>query len=395
MSVSPRPTRRDFLQGKAAADALVEITSGAGADWGLPQAEPGSYLLKIARRAMACQFEFFFNAGQYAQANEAALAALDLVDRLEDQLSVFREHSEVSRLNRQAADEPVPVEPRLFALLEQAVTIHAATGGTYDVTAGPLSRVWGFMRRAGTIPDPQELDAARHCVGSQHLALDPNRRTLRFLQAGVEINLGSIGKGYALDRCAELLAELGVDDYLLHGGNSSVLARGARGGLAPDAGWPIGVRNPLRPSCRVGQLRVKDRALATSGSGTQFFVREGRRFGHILDPRSGWPAEGVLSVTVLAPTAAEADALSTAFYVMGHQAAGDYCQSHPEIACVMLCPGARGEHRAAHVRGRCAGLDRPGRPVIPWFSWGGSRLAKRWKTFSLPSLTYSRPRWRR
>ena len=351
MSATPRSTRREFLQGKAAADALVQsVGDGASLDE-LPHPAPESYLLQLSRRAMACKFEIFFNAGQYPRATEAAMAALDLVDRLEDRLSVYREHSEISRLNRRAAQEVVSVEAGLFALLEQAVRISNDTGGAYDITAAPLSNVWGFTRRAGSIPAPDALAAAAARVGTQYLELDGRSTSVRFLRTGLEINLGSIGKGYALDRCAELLLAEGINDFLLHGGNSSVLACGAHASLPPEHGWSVGVRNPLRPDHRLGHLQVKDRALATSGSGTQYFVHGGRRYGHILDPRSGWPAEGVLSASVLAPTAAEADALSTAFYVMGPDLAREYCSRHPQLAAIILCPGARQGGLEQHVIG--------------------------------------------
>jgi thiamine biosynthesis lipoprotein len=337
----PRSTRREFLQGKAAADALADAAAGLPpGDLPEPAAE-GFHLVKLSRRAMACQFEIYMNAGQYAGDTAAALAALDLVDQLEDQLSIYRDQSEIGRLNRGAFALPTPVEPRLFALLELAVQLHRETDGAYDVTAGPLSSVWGFTRRAGSIPAPTELLAARARVGSQFLTLDPAARTVRFLLPGMEINLGSIGKGYALDRSAEVLEAAGIDDFLLHGGNSSVLARGTPGGADKGRGWTVGVRNPLRPDRRAGLLRLHHRALATSGSGTQFFMHQGRRYGHILDPRSGWPAEQVLSVTVLAPTAARADALSTAMYVMGPDAARRYCEAHPDVAALMFCRGAR------------------------------------------------------
>lgn len=122
---------------------------------------------------------------------------------------------------------------------------------------------------------------------------------------------------------------------------TAVCWHGAHTALAPDQGWSVGVRNPLRPDRRLGALHLHDRSLATSGSGTQFFMHEGSRFGHILDPRSGWPAEDVLSVSVLAPTAAAADALSTAFYVLGPAVARDYCSQRPEVVALMLCPGDR------------------------------------------------------
>jgi thiamine biosynthesis lipoprotein len=346
MSATPRSSRREFLQGKAAADALVALVSDVEPGLDVADREPGVYLLKLARQAMACQFEFFFNAGQYPDAGEIGLAALDLVDQLEDQLSVFREHSEINRLNRHAADaqsagEPLAVEPRLFDLLVWACELSRATDGAYDITAGPLSRVWGFTRRRGAVPADDDLAAALARVGSRFLEFDAARCAVRFSRGGVEINLGSIGKGYALDRCAELLTAAGIHDFLLHGGSSSVLARGAHGARARQDGWLVGVRDPLRPRQRLGQLRVNDRALGTSGSAAQYFLHDERRYGHILDPRSGLPAESVLSTTVLAPTAAAADALATAFYVTGPAGAQAYCAAHPQVSAILLCSGAR------------------------------------------------------
>jgi thiamine biosynthesis lipoprotein len=182
--------------------------------------------------------------------------------------------------------------------------------------------------------------------------LDAGRGTVRFTAPGVELNLGCIGKGYALDRCGELMREAGVDDFLLHGGNSSVLARGSHA-ARPGDGWTVGVHNPLRPQRRLGEICLRGRCLATSGSGTQFFMHRGHRYGHILDPRTGWPAEGVLSVTVLAPTAAEADGLATAMYVMGLQRSLEFCRVHPEVGFIMLCPG----EKSGSLRLHRAGID--------------------------------------
>jgi len=352
MHAAPRSTRREFLSGQAAADALVQFDVGGGPSLSDPQAE--RYLVRLSRRAMACTFEVFLNAGQYPAANAAALAALDLVDRLEDQLSIYRESSEISQLNRTAAFTPVELEPRLFDLLELAAHLHSETSGSFDVTSGRLSQIWGFTRRRGEVPTAEALAEALACVGSQHLQLDRESGTIRFRQPGLEINLGSIGKGYALDRCAQLLDAAGVQDYLLHGGNSSVLARGAHAGRS-QPGWCVGVRNPLRPDRRLGHLILHDKALGTSGSGTQFFLHEGRRLGHILDPRTGWPAEGVLSVSVVAATAAEADALATAFYVMGPDRARSFCAGHPEVGFVMACPGALAGSLEVHTTGIAEG----------------------------------------
>ncbi len=378
MTHSQNSSRRQPLQGHAAADTVSRDPASAEGSASPASAAtlgpvPPTYLMRLGRRAMACEFEVLLNAGQYDTAAEAAVEALDLIDRLESQLTVYRDTSEVSRLNRTASHGPVEVEARLFALLQLAALIHQRSGGAHDITSGPLTKAWGFYRRAGRVPSDEELAAARSQVGCQRLNFDAERRTLQ-MPPGMEINLGSIGKGYALDRAAESLATAGVGDFLLHGGQSSVLARGSRGlspfpesrGLSPFSesaasietakkgtvplpartdGWTIGLRHPLRPGQRIGEIRLRDRALGTSGAGTQFFFHEGRRLGHILDPRTGRPAEGTLSATVLARTGAEADALSTAFYVLGPVAALAYCRQHSAahggLAAILLTPGPR------------------------------------------------------
>lgn len=356
-----KSNRREFLQGrsalKAAEGLLPQETQPATTR---SEAEPSpnapavdeSYLIQISRSAMACQFEVLLNAGQHAAATEAALAALDLVEKLEDQMTVYRPHSEVCRINAAAAELPIPVETHLFELLQLAIALHGDTQGAFDITAGPLSKAWGFYRRAGRIPPEQELHAALRCVGSQYLKLDPARRTIHFQREGMEINLGAIGKGYALDRCGELLKQTGIGNFLIHGGQSSILAAGSRlSAHAEKPGWHVALRHPLRPDQELADVWLQDRALGTSGSGQQFFYFEGRRFGHVIDPRSGLSVEGVLSATVLAPTAALADALSTAFFVMGHEQTFEFCREHPTIAAILVCPGPRIGQLELHVCG--------------------------------------------
>jgi thiamine biosynthesis lipoprotein len=345
MSKPSRTSRRDFLKGKSAVVAIDDLAQGIQEDGAqdLPLAPPAAdaRLLRFSHRAMACEFEVLLNAAQYPDGAERALEALDLIDVLEDQMTVFRPTSEVSRLNAVAAAMPVAVEPRLFALFELAERLYLDTQRAFDITAGPLTKVWGFYRRQGRLPDAAELQAALAHVGMRHVALDREQQTVRFDTLGVEINLGSIGKGYALDRCGEQLIAADINDFLLHGGNSSVLARGSMLG-SPRGGWDVGLPNPLRPQERLGEIHLCNRGLATSGSGTQFFVHEGRTYGHIIDPRTGQPAEGVLTATILAPTAAEADALSTAFYVLGPDAAAEFCRTHTGVGAILVCRQGRG-----------------------------------------------------
>jgi thiamine biosynthesis lipoprotein len=358
--MSRSTNRREFLQGKSALDAVADLAGPLSEEPPLDaQSSHDSYLTRVGRRAMACQFEVLLNAAQYAHGQAAALQALDLVDRLEQQMSVYRDDSEISELNAAAFDRPVTVEPRLFALLSLGIQLYHDTATAYDVTAGPLSRIWGFYQRAGRVPSDAELSEALARVGTDKLEVDLYAGTIQFRVPHMEINLGSIGKGYALDRAAEVLAGRGIQHHLLHGGQSSLLARGSRGHFPDEEaqsgeGWWIGLRNPLRPNQRMAEVRVVNRALATSGSAVQFFVHQGRRYGHILDPRSGWPAEGSLSTTVLAPTAAEADALSTACYVLGRDAALAFCRGRPEIGLIHI---SRGEQTATIDVATCGVAD--------------------------------------
>jgi thiamine biosynthesis lipoprotein len=328
--------RRDFLQprhlARSAGGVLAVLDGDAAA--ALPAVQEEVALLRLGRQAMATRFEILLPYGT-PHAVELGSAAFDLLDALEDQLTVFRATSEVSRINREALDGPVGVEERLFALLQLSARLTAQTGGAFDITAGALVKAWGFFRGPRRVPSEQELADVRARVGMQWVVLDPAARSVRFLRPGLEINLGSIGKGCALDRLAELLGgEAGLGAFLLHGGSSSVYARGSQG--TDGRGWPVGIAHPWARGRRLAQVWLCDRALGTSAATFRHLVHEGRRLGHILDPRTGWPAEGVASATVLAPTAAEADALATAFYILGVEQARAYCEAHPEVAAVLL-----------------------------------------------------------
>lgn len=364
MAELPKNTRREFLAGRAALDAAGALAvqaadavapqnrQGGGESCAVPPAPVEEFLVHYRRQAMACQFEWIVPAGRYEQEAEAAMAALDEVDALEAQLTVYRPTSELMAINRRAATEAVSVEPRLFALLQTALRLSAETDGAYDITSGPLSQAWGFYRRQGRMPAAAEIDEILDRVGSHHVSLDPGSLSIRFDRPGVELNLGSIGKGYALDRAAEVLRAAGIDRALLHGGRSSVLAivpepPANERRLPPNepitlrspstidaaiesdvgaTGWIVGIGDPARPGKRLARVQLANRAMGTSGSSEQFFRYGGKRYGHILDPRTGWPAEGLLSATVLAPTAAEADAYATACYVLGLDGALRLCE---------------------------------------------------------------------
>jgi thiamine biosynthesis lipoprotein len=334
--------RRDFLRSRHLAStaghvlgALDEIQSLSVEDVAPPQE---SAMLHLARRAMATSFEILLPF-ETAHAAEMGEAAFELIDVLEAQLTVYRDDSEVSRLNQLAADRPVPVEAGLFDLLRLAQRVSEETGGAFDVTAGALIKAWGFFRGPKRVPGEEELRQSMERVGMRWVTLAPEGRSVRFGRRGLEINLGAIGKGYALDRVRELLEkEWNLPAALLHGGYSSVYAKGAPPG--DERGWPVGITHPWERSRRVALVRLRDRALGNSAATFQHLEYNGRKLGHVLDPRSGWPAAGVASASVVAPTAAVADALSTAFYVGGVELARRYCADHPAVGAVLLPEGA-------------------------------------------------------
>jgi FAD:protein FMN transferase len=299
---------------------------------GLEERLPPSadHWIRVHRTAMACRFEIALS-GEDARHLGAAREALAEADRVEELLTVFRATSEVSRLNARAGAGAVVVSDELFGLLERAAALHSATAGAFDPTSTPLLQAWGFLSREGRRPDPATLEAIRALVGMDHVQLDGRLRTVRFDRPGAQVSFGSLGKGYALDRMAEGLRRCGVPKALLSAGGSSVVAFGGN-----DEAFAVDVRSKRASGARLFGLRLRDAAQATSGSGEQFFEVDGQRYGHVLDPRTGWPATGVLSATVVTGSAAEADALSTAFLVAGPSLAETYCADHPGTLALLV-----------------------------------------------------------
>jgi FAD:protein FMN transferase len=329
--------RRELLDPKRLAHTAGQVAAAldeASAQVPMLPPAPELTLVRFVRRAMATGFEVALPLGT-PHGHQAAEEALDLIGRLETQLTVFSDHSDISRFNLHAANAPMPVEARLFALLQLAAQIHDETGGAYDIATGALTKAWGFYRRQGRVPtDTERADALARC-GMKQVVLDPEQRTIYYKTRDIEINLGSIGKGYALDKVAEHLRDdWNIHGALLHGGTSSVLGVGSPPGQ--PRGWSVGLGHPSDLKRRLGVVRLRNQALGTSSVTFQHLVHEGRKLGHILDPRTGWPAEQLASASAIAPTAAEADALATAFFVLGIDGTQVYCKNHPSVGAVLL-----------------------------------------------------------
>ncbi|MBI4565748.1 MAG: FAD:protein FMN transferase [Planctomycetes bacterium] len=241
-------------------------------------------------------------------------AAFEEIKRWDALLSDYKDDSELSRLNARAAEEAVTVSPDTLAFLEECRKWHDATRGAFDPTVGALMKLWGFRGGAPAEPSAEELKKALEAVGMRHVLREEDR--VRFARAGVALDPGGIGKGWALDKAAEVLRQAGVRAAALDFG-STFLAIGAPPG---EKGWPVEVRDPFDPKRILGRLRIKDASVSTSGNYEHFVEIDGRKVGHMMDPRTGRPAEGVASATVMAPTATESEVWTKPLFVFGPEA---------------------------------------------------------------------------
>lgn len=335
MNETPNWSRRNFLSarglGASAGGVLGHLF--VGDDSPAEGTRVHSYWT-IARRAMACEFSILIPP-RFVDAWAAGETALAVIDDLEDLLTIYRADSLMSYVNANAAAGAVRVDNRLYQLLKRCAEIHAQTGGAFDPTAGTLIKAWGFFQGECRVPAEAERLEALARTGMQHVELDDAEATVRFDIAGLEFNLGSIGKGYAIDRAVARVREAhGIDCLLMQGGLSSLYALGSPGD--DERGWPVGVLDPHDLSRRIATIRVKNRGMGSSGTANQYFQAGGRRYGHVIDPRSGWPADEWASVTVLAPDAATADGLSTAFFVAGLDKTAEFCQNHRDVAVLAV-----------------------------------------------------------
>lgn len=326
----PPSSRRAFLNPKSLKNVsarLIGLRAPASPDCTRRQ-------LSVSRRAMACDFSLFFPA-EYRRPVEAGCTALDEVERLESKLSVYQAGSDISSINRSAFESPVPLDSEMLALLQTAARLTEATNGAFDIATGALIRTWGFFRGPKHVPSEAEREQALASSGMAQVDLDTVSRTVRFRRSGLELNLGSLGKGYAIDRALEgIRRQFGAHCVLMQGGQSSLKALGAP--PREPRGWKVAISHPCHPGRAVATVHLRNRALGTSGAANQYFIHNGRRYGHVLDPRTGWPADQLASASALAPSAAEADALSTAFFVMGVEPTRQYCRKHPEVSAVLV-----------------------------------------------------------
>jgi thiamine biosynthesis lipoprotein len=300
----------------------------------------GMVRLERTDEAMGSWFAVVMHGPDRARMEAAADAAFEEVHRLDRLLSNYRPASEWSGVNRDAAARPVPVSPELFDLLSACLDYSRRSDGAFDITVGPLMKVWGFYRGEGALPRGSVVTDALGRVGYQHVVLEAAGRTVRFLRPGIELDPGGIGKGYAVDRMVAVLREHGVGTALVSASGSSIYGLGA----PPDEpkGWRVPISAPNDPGRSVAEVYLKDLSVSTSGSYEKFFRVEGKTYSHIIDPRTGYPARGASSVSVVAARAIDSEAWTKPYFINGRawtiaSKRGDqrvfFCDDAPNVAC--------------------------------------------------------------
>jgi len=324
------------------AGSLWSLAAGAGPDAPLVRHE-------ASRMSMGCAYAIVAYGRDAATLPGIVDAAFDEVDRIDRLMSHYKPESPLSRLNREAAGGPVAVDPELFGLIAESLRYSRESDGAFDITVGPLMKAWGFFRGGGRVPGSEELAELRLRVGYAHVVLDPAQKTIRFDRPGVELDLGGIAKGYAVDRVVQLLRRRQVPAALVSAGGSTVFGLGAPPG---QTAWEVGVQDPVDPEAVALTVRLKDRALSVSGSYEKSFEKDGVRYSHIMDPRTARPVQGVLSVAVLTDSGTAGDALDDAFFVQGIPRSRAYLERLPATEAFFFLPSVRSRWTLVRVHGR-------------------------------------------
>jgi thiamine biosynthesis lipoprotein len=263
--------------------------------------------------------------------------ALDEVDRIDRLMSHYKPESPLSRLNREAAAGPVVVDQELFDFIAESLRYGRESDGAFDITVGPLMKAWGFFRGEGRLPAAREIEQLRGRIGYQHVVLNRADRTIRFDQPGIELDLGGIAKGYAVDRVIALLKAHHVAAALVSAGGSTLYALGAPPGH--DA-WDVDIQDPLDERKVAMTVHLKDRSLSVAGRATKSFVVDGVTYSHIMDPRTAMPVQGMLSVAVLSGSGTAGDALDDAFFVQGVEKSRSYIARLQGVEAFFFLPAA-------------------------------------------------------
>ncbi len=294
---------------------------------------------------------------QVAAAVDAASAEIRRVERV---MSTHIADSPISKVNHSAGISPVSVPAELVSIIEEAKEISARTEGKFDISFGPIGRLWHFGEESPSIPDETDLAAARKLVDYREIATDKKNNMVFLKKKGMSIGLGAIAKGYGVDRTSAVLTARGFTDFIMYGGGD-IFISGTKGG----APWRVGIQDPRDPGIYFADFDMpSNRAVVTSGDYEKFFILDGKRFHHIIDPADGFPARGVISATILADTAARADALATGVFVLGIDKGMRLIESDPTLEGILVDDKLR-PHVSSGLKGRVSIRPIKGAEEVP------------------------------
>ena len=261
---------------------------------------------------------------------KAALQAFHEIRRIEQAMSPRIESSDLTRINRSAGTEWVQVLPETVEVIESALKISELSMGAFDISVGPLVQLWSTATERKIPPSNEELQQKLASINFKDVLINPQRKVL-LKKRGMAIHLGGIAKGYAVDRAFDLLRSLEYKNLIVNAGGDL-----KAGGLKEGHPWSIGIQDPRAPEKMMAKVSVSDSAMATSGDYERFFIHQGKRYHHILNPSDGLPAEGCQSVTVLCKEGAIADALATAIFILGPEKGYLLCQKLEGVDCLIV-----------------------------------------------------------
>jgi FAD:protein FMN transferase len=296
------------------------------------QTSQADTIVKRTMKLMGSRFDITLVAADSAQANTYIDVAVGEITRIEKLISSWDAHSQTSEINKNAGIKPVKVDSELIGLIERSIAISRLTDGAFDISYASMDKIWKFDGSMTSMPSEQSIKASVAKISYRNIVIDKANGTVFLKMEGMKIGFGAIGKGYAADKAKDLLIKKGVKAGIINAsGDMNTWGKQPNGDE-----WKVAITNPMDKNKAFALLPITNGAVVTSGDYEKFVTFNGIRYAHIIDPRTGYPSTGIISVTVFAPKAELADALATSVFVMGKTAGLDRINQLPNIECVII-----------------------------------------------------------
>ncbi|MEZ0538803.1 FAD:protein FMN transferase [Fibrella arboris] len=283
-------------------------------------------------KLMGSRFDITLVAADSLTAEQNIDTVIAEVTRIENLISDWKSDTQISQVNKKAGIAPVRVDPEVFALTERALHFSNITNGAFDISFAAMDRIWKFDGSMTEMPSPQAVKKSVDKVGYQHIVLDRAKSTIFLRRKGMKIGFGALGEGYAADRCRDMMLARGIKAGIVNGSGDM-----STWGKRPDGRtWAVGITNPLQKDTVFAVVPLRKSAVVTSGSYEKFVVFNGKRYAHIINPKTGYPATGLSSVTVFGPSAETANGFSTSLMVLGREAGLKLIRKYPEYTYILI-----------------------------------------------------------